>query len=295
MRSLVCLLLVVVFANAQSVLDVLSSQSNLSQVRLLIASLPQFSEQLNASNVFTFLAPSDNAIATWLNSSSPSNDSIEATLRYHLVFPTITSADVREQPAFYPTALNDTAFTNVTIGIHGQVLEAVYNDGIVFISGNKTESRIETKDLVGTGGIVQIIDSVLSIPTDFLTEATAAELNVLISLLSDDDFTIAEQYKTLPNTTILAPNSTAALVSADSNAFYNIYSENHSALNELFEYHVMDGLWYSPDFNGTSLKTKEGTDVLVTLDDQGDIWINQAKITGKDYLIANGVMHVIDE
>ncbi|KAI9708946.1 MAG: hypothetical protein M1820_003640 [Bogoriella megaspora] len=289
------LLLTALFANAQSVLDVLSSQPDLSRVTSLIAGFPQFSKRLNASFDFTFLAPSDDAIAVWLNSSALSDGFIQATLEYHLVDATMPSADIVGQPNFYFTALNDTAYTNITFDGFSQLFEAIDDDGALFISGNKSESRIEVQDVVCTGGIIQIIDRVLSIPTDVLTEATAANLNVFIDLLSRDNFTAAEKYKTQPKTTFFAPNSTAAIITSNSDAFNKIYNLNLSTLNDLYDYHVLDGLWYSPVFNGTNLEMKDGKTALVTLGDDGDIWINQAKITGKDYLIANGVMHVIDD
>ena len=139
------LLFLVRLANAQSILDVLSSQSSLSKVTSLIASLPQFSKQLNNSYEFTFLAPSNDAIATWLISSSPSNDTIEATLKYHLLDVTLASAEITERPVFWVTALNNTTQTNETFSSYGPRLEAVDDNGPLFISGNKSESRIETQ------------------------------------------------------------------------------------------------------------------------------------------------------
>lgn len=41
------------------------------------------------------------------------------------------------------------------------------------------------------------------------------------------------------------------------------------------------------------LKTATGANVTVTIQD-GDTYINAAKITAFDYIVANGVFHVID-
>ncbi|KAL9068800.1 MAG: hypothetical protein Q9157_006393 [Trypethelium eluteriae] len=284
---------------AQNIIDVLSSYPSLSQVSSLIASYPQVSEQFNNSQGFTFLAPSGDAISTWLNTSSPSNSTIGATLKYHLLAVTFPSAAFGPSlPVFVATALNDTAYTNVTSGSwgqYGQYVEVNKDTRPVFISGNKSESHIEIPDIVCTNGIVHVIDNVLEIPSDILTEATAAHLDVFIDLLATDNFSIAEEVKSQPNITILAPNSDIAIATSDRTDFNNAYS-NSTTLNMLFNYHIIENLIFSHHFqNGTSLTTKAGIKILVTVDETGDIWLNQAKVTGKDYIIANGAMHVIDD
>ena len=61
------------------------------------------------------------------------------------------------------------------------------------------------------------------------------------------------------------------------------------------DYHFVPGVYYSSNFtNGTTIKTLSGADATVTLQD-GDIFINDAKITDPDYLISSGVMHVLDK
>ena len=42
-----------------------------------------------------------------------------------------------------------------------------------------------------------------------------------------------------------------------------------------------------------SLETVEGSDVRITVDDEG-VFVNNAKVIIPDVLIANGVVHVID-
>jgi uncharacterized surface protein with fasciclin (FAS1) repeats len=67
-------------------------------------------------------------------------------------------------------------------------------------------------------------------------------------------------------------------------------------LEAVFKYHVVQGVVvYSPSLtNGTEFKTAEGDSVTVNI--QGnDTYINGAKILATDYLVANGVVHIIDE
>merc|ERR1712034_30815 len=51
---------------------------------------------------------------------------------------------------------------------------------------------------------------------------------------------------------------------------------------------------YSTDLqNGTSLMTVQGNNVTITVDDDG-VFVNSAKVIVADVLVANGVVHVID-
>jgi uncharacterized surface protein with fasciclin (FAS1) repeats len=53
---------------------------------------------------------------------------------------------------------------------------------------------------------------------------------------------------------------------------------------------------YSTDLiNGTELPTFNGGKVLITVDEDGTIYANTAKVIGTDYLVFNGVMHILDE
>jgi uncharacterized surface protein with fasciclin (FAS1) repeats len=93
--------------------------------------------------------------------------------------------------------------------------------------------------------------------------------------------------------TYFIPNSAAALANAS-----NIIKVNGSSddLKALFEYHIVPGfVGYSPLLtNGTSLKTAQGDNVTITVQD-GDIFVNSAKVVTSDWIVANGVVHVIDQ
>lgn len=96
----------------------------------------------------------------------------------------------------------------------------------------------------------------------------------------------------VPDVTYFLPNSAQAL--ADATAL----SHNSSAqeLKEIFEYHVVPGfVAYSPMLtNGMSLKTAQGQNITVTVQD-GNTYINAAKIIASDYIVTNGVFHVLEE
>jgi uncharacterized surface protein with fasciclin (FAS1) repeats len=100
------------------------------------------------------------------------------------------------------------------------------------------------------------------------------------------------QVTTTPNLTFFVPNSPEAL------STFNNVSGSLSAdqLEALFNYHIVyDYIGYSSEMqNGTSLKTAEGQNLTITKNGT-DTYVNCAKITTPDYLVVNGVMHIIDK
>merc|ERR1712137_1330179 len=62
-------------------------------------------------------------------------------------------------------------------------------------------------------------------------------------------------------------------------------------------YHVVNGtVGYSSGIkNGTVLTTLNGQNLTITIGEEGRIFVNNARVTIPDILVANGVVHVIDE
>lgn len=96
----------------------------------------------------------------------------------------------------------------------------------------------------------------------------------------------------IPDITYFIPNSAAAL----SNATALVKSSSAADSQALFEYHVVPGMVaYSNSLtNGTTFKTAQGENVTVTVQD-GETYINAARVIDSDYIVANGVVHVIDK
>lgn len=96
----------------------------------------------------------------------------------------------------------------------------------------------------------------------------------------------------IPDVTLFIPNSQQA-VSLGNGLLKNTSSED---LQALFEYHVLQGfVGYSSLLkDGMSMKTAQGENLTITIRD-GDTYVNAAKIITSDYIVANGVVHVIDK
>ena len=94
-----------------------------------------------------------------------------------------------------------------------------------------------------------------------------------------------------PDLTYFIPNTAAALASTLNASF-----ETQQNFGELLGYHILSGtVAYSTSLtNGSQFTTLSGLPLMVTVLDDGTKYINSAKVLSSDYLVSNGVMHVID-
>merc|ERR1712087_309723 len=71
--------------------------------------------------------------------------------------------------------------------------------------------------------------------------------------------------------------------------------ENVDVLAKILAYHVAEGTVLSTDLvNGMEIPTLEGGSITITIEDDGTVKIDGAKVTLADNYASNGVVHVID-
>lgn len=174
-------------ASGLSLTEVISSTPDLSTLGSLLQQFPAVVSTLaNATNI-TVLAPSNAAFSTFLTpavniSIQADAGLVSAVLSYHVLSGTIRSTDITATPAFAKTLLTNATYTNVT---GGQVVKAQsQGGGVVFTSGLLKESRVTTADVQFDGGLVHIIDSVLTVPQSDSTTALVANLTALAGALT---------------------------------------------------------------------------------------------------------------
>lgn len=273
--------------------SLLAAQKNLTTFYSLIQKYPDILLQLPSYSGVTILAPNNDAFNkipyTALNSAFENNDkdTITNVLEYHILQGTKVAAQlVPGTPVFLPTLLTNPEWSNVT---GGQRVENVKQSGdvVVFVSGQGSRSTLVQADLMFTGGVVQVIDSLL-IPPNVLPNTTQA-----FNLTSFEGSLYASNTLptfTSPNVTIFAPQNQAfqALGSA-------ITSMTSEQLATVMDYHLISGsVVYSTSLmNGTKLLTNQGENITV-LHSGNNVYINSAQLLTSDILIANGVLHVID-
>jgi uncharacterized surface protein with fasciclin (FAS1) repeats len=144
-----------------------------------------------------------------------------------------------------------------------------------------------------TGGVIHIIDRLLVLPETATDTLSAAGLSSLRGALNATD--LFDTVNNTPDITIFAPNNEA--FQSIGSALPNLTTEQ---ITDILTYHVVvggngTGPGYSSTLeNGTTLTTANGEDLTITIGDSG-IFVNSARVVASDILIANGVVHVIDE
>jgi hypothetical protein len=143
--------------------SVLSSQAQLSVFTEYVKQHPSILSQAEPGNVTSehpkrradfeifpplilhvVLAPSNAAIATYLNSTGAAKDeaTVRALLSYHILKGLNSRNQFTRTPRFIPTLLSDPTYANIT---DGQRVEAILLEGgIVFYSGLKKPSKVIT-------------------------------------------------------------------------------------------------------------------------------------------------------
>lgn len=174
-------------AASQAITDVIAKTPELSTLGALLQAYPAVATQLAHATNITILAPSNSAFSAFLTTAV--NESIAAdaglvpaVLSYHVLTSTVRSTAITAKPAFPKTLLTNATYTNVT---GGQVVKAATaNGGVVFTTGQLAESHVTTADVAFDGGVVHIIDKVLTIPTSASSTLTAANLTSLAGALT---------------------------------------------------------------------------------------------------------------
>ena len=126
----------------------LTSNPSLSNLTSYVSMFPSLLSGLsNATNV-TILAPSNEAFAAFLTGpmattlTSGDATNAQALLMYHVLKGTYPASAIKAMPAFVPTMLESTGYTNVT---GGQRVEAVtQGQSVEFYSGLLQNSTVTT-------------------------------------------------------------------------------------------------------------------------------------------------------
>lgn len=266
----------------------LGSYPQLANLTTYLSAYPDFVSQLGSLQNITLLAPNNDAFAALLNSSAGAAltggdaELIQGIFSYHVLNGTYQTFN---GTSFVPTALQPPAYTNVT---GGQVVQAVGSeDSVMFVSGLLQMATVGTSANF-TGGVIHIIDSVLTVPQNISSTAVQANLTSAAGALTQAE--LVSTVEGLSDVTVFVPNNEA--FQAIGSALPNLTMEQVVAI---LSYHVVEGVvGYSTMLeNGTSLQTVQGNNVTITLSGE-NVYVNSAQVVLPDVLVANGVVHVID-
>jgi uncharacterized surface protein with fasciclin (FAS1) repeats len=108
------------------------------------------------------------------------------------------------------------------------------------------------------------------------------------------DGTLSDETKQF---TVFAPTDAAfaAFEALDPVFFANLVNNDTANLTKILTYHVVLGEVMSTDLSDNmTVATVEGTTITITIDDDGNVFVNDAQVILADIQCSNGVIHVID-
>ncbi|KAM0323952.1 hypothetical protein ACHAQA_008534 [Verticillium albo-atrum] len=291
-----------VFAQSDtpSLTEALASQNDtLSSLNELLSTLPDdVVQSISEAENITVLAPSNDAIAAFLNNSiaaaavAADPGLIVAVLQYHILNGTYYASNITEAdgPLFVPTLLSNETYANVTGGQRVEVVPPQGDGNVTFYSGLKENSTVQQANLNFTGGTIHIIDRVLTLPFNISDTLRAANLTAALGAVQRAD--VGEVLGEARDLTVFAPDNAA--FAAIANLVGGDNGLNQSALASILQYHVVEGqVLYSDLIENTTLDTLGGGELTVSVVN-GSVFVNSAEVVIQDVLISNGVVHVIN-
>ncbi|KAL5323080.1 hypothetical protein ACEPPN_007608 [Leptodophora sp. 'Broadleaf-Isolate-01'] len=281
----------VVGTSAQSLTDVLAANNGtLSSLTSLLSANSELVSALSEAQNITILAPSNDALAAYLNSTAGAAaatdaGAVAALLTYHVLNGTYPASAFTNSSQFLPTLLSNSSYTNVT---GGQVVEArLRGETASIFTGLLSDSNVTVANVNFTGGVVHVIDKVLTVPQSASNTAGALNLTSLAGALTTAN--LVGTVDGLSDVTIFAPSNDA--FQAIGSATANLSVE---ALSSILTYHVVQGaVRYSSILSNTTLTTVNGGNVTISIVNRS-VYVNSARVVVPDVLIAGGVVHVID-
>jgi uncharacterized surface protein with fasciclin (FAS1) repeats len=144
---LFCLVSVIANVSGQTLLDVLSSNLELTTLHHYVNGSSSLTSLLSSLSGFTLLAPSNTAFSNLLasrNETAISDTEMVELVQYHILNGHFPANSWSSEPQFVATYLTNPAYTNVT---GGQVVELVSDSqgNPLILSWNKTVSTITTQ------------------------------------------------------------------------------------------------------------------------------------------------------
>jgi len=238
-------------------------------------------DTLKGTGPFTVFAPTNAAFAKLpagaLDALLADKAALQKLLKYHVVPGKVLAADVVK-------------LTEATT-VEGAKISIRVQSGAVFIN----DSKVTVTDLPASNGVIHVLDTVLSLPTPapgtIVAVASAnPDFSTLVSAIQ-----AAELVDTLNGAgpfTVLAPTN-AAFNKLPAGALTALLA-NKPALQNLLKYHVVPGKVLAAQVvTLTEATTVQGEKVTIRVQN-GEVFINDSKVTSTDIPASNGVIHVID-
>ena len=238
---------------------------------------------LNGAGPFTVFAPTDAAFAALPAGTveallADPQGALTQVLLYHATSETVTSDDIIEFYSDFPylQMLNEKTITF-----------KVTSEGVFINNAKVTVADIETDN-----GIVHVIDAILIAPDSTIIDVVrnSSSHTILETLLDEAEFSLP--LEGFGPFTLFAP--TDAAISALPGELIQQLLNDPDLLEDVLAYHVAGGQALSTNLsNEQVIRTLLDKNIKVTINN-GDVFINDAKVIVADIITDNGVVHVID-
>jgi uncharacterized surface protein with fasciclin (FAS1) repeats len=241
------------------------------------------------------LAPTNAAFNTLLNDlGATSLNDIPVDVLRNILLNHVISGDVR-------SGALTTGYVSTLATGPGNNPISLYVDVTSGVKFNGT-ATVTTADLIGTNGVVHVIDQVLTIPTVVNTALNNPNFSILVAALTRGDLGV--DYVSLLSGdgpfTVFAPTNDAfvALLTELGAASLNDIPAN--TLNAVLQYHVVSGanVRSTQLTEGQNVTTYQGGDFTVSLAGGAKITDGQGRVSNiiaVDVQAGNGVVHAIDK
>ncbi|KAH7357211.1 FAS1 domain-containing protein [Rhexocercosporidium sp. MPI-PUGE-AT-0058] len=279
-------------AAQMSLMEILTTNNKtLGTLTNLLQNQPALTTSLTTARNITILAPSNDAFSKFLSTpagQAASNDPgmLTALLQYHVLVGAHPSSELNNS-IYAHSMLTNATYANVT---NGQVVQLSKMGGKVMVmSGLKEMSMATTMDVAFTGGVIHVIDTVLTMPMMPSRSALDSGLTGLVGALTTTN--LVSTVDTLKDVTIFAPSNAA---------FEKIGSAlpalqaDQTMFRTVLEYHIVNGtVGYAGMLGNMNLMTAQGGMVKVEVVGK-KVFVNSAMVIISDVIVANGVVHVLD-
>jgi transforming growth factor-beta-induced protein len=276
-------------AATETVLDVIRSEESLESFLALVEA-GALADDLDGEGPFTVLAPTNEAFEAF----AAEQDQIDATLTHVLLYHVIEGN--------YPAS---------TAAWRGS-LPTLLGESVTFDFANRVNgsSVITTKNLEADNGVVHIIDEVLIPPPNslFTSQKGSTAMN-LFGVLSEDERFAAflelagtgglddlEELLSNPNVnyTVFVP-SEEAIADMDEDLRQQLEDNPETDLQTIVMYHIVaDLLGINQIVNDDFITTVEGRPLIVTTDEDLQVYINGYELSDYNIRASNGVIHIVE-
>lgn len=274
------------FAQTMNVVELAAATPSLSTLVTAVTTA-ELATALSANATFTVLAPDNDAFAALPTGtlSALLTPGFKAHLTEILLY------HVYAEAAILSTAL--AATQDITM-MNGEILTVAKSDTAVTVTTTTGQMQtVTTADVVGTNGVVHIINGVLLPSSIGMTVIDLGSVySTLLSLVTRaglEDTLMGGPF------TLFAPTNTAFEALDTETVTFLTSDAGAMTLSSILTYHVVSGSVTSDMLtNDMMVATVQGGEVTFMIDN-GTVMVNDATVVTADILAFNGVTHGIDK